>query len=183
MVNSGNNKCNVSTARVKTRICTLSLIWQRLSVKTVVGFNLQSTEQRKWAQTNWEHIWHNWEIKKKKKEDWFRPLTYCSGTISITSFSRRKKKIKNVHVVLNTVNYNLLSTIPNMYIIYRHQRNNRPFGSFGEKVGGGPWHTVIGTGALKLARKQILKIIESINHADGECFPQSSFMYFFSSWQ
>lgn len=38
---------------------------------------------------------------------------------------------------------------------------------------------MIGTGALKLARKQILKIIESINHADGECFPQSSFMYFF----
>lgn len=69
-----------------------------------------------------------------------------------------------------------------MYIIYRHQRNNCPFGNFGEKVGGGPWHTVIGTGALKLAKKKTdlnNKIIESINHADGECFPVFIDVFFF----
>lgn len=54
---------------------------------------------------------------------------YCSGTISITFLEGWGSR--EINVVLNTHTYNSLSTIPNMYIIYRHRRDDRPLELWG----------------------------------------------------
>lgn len=94
------------------------------------------------------------EEKKKKVLNWvfLRQWVYCSGTLSITFLVMWGGGWGEgeINVVLNTHTYSSLSTIPNMYIIYQHRRDDRPLELWGKSqtLTYDDWHW-----ALQLVKK------------------------------
>lgn len=101
-----------------------------------------------------QRIWHYQKLKKKKVLNWvfLRQWVYCSGTLSITFLVMWGGGWGEgeINVVLNTHTYSSLSTIPNMYIIYQHRRDDRPLELWGKSqtLTYDDWHW-----ALQLVKK------------------------------
>lgn len=98
-----------------------------------------------------QRIWHYQKLKKKKVLNW----VFFFKTVGILQWHTihhfpRGVGGKEINVVLNTHTYSSLSTIPNMYIIYQHRRDDRPLELWGKSqtLTYDDWHW-----ALQLVKK------------------------------